>query len=310
MASRITMRQIEALRAAILTGGASAAARLLNVSQPSVSRLLAELEREVGFALFDRSNRRLRPTPECEVIYAEAEHLFAGLAGIAARANEIRQSGLGHLRIACMPSLSSGVLPKVIAQFCRARPDVQISLSSYGSATVVEWVSRGLVDVGIALKPLEAPNVESQLLITADMVCAIPAAHPLAAKPVIEPSDLAEVDFIGLTDDRLSWGAIANVLHAAEITPKRRISTQRAYTAYALVAEGAGVTVVEPFTAHAFIDRGVVTRPFAPRIPLSFYLFFPSGRPPSGLAREFCAATQEFLARISGAGGLGKTGAA
>ncbi|MBN2751248.1 MAG: LysR family transcriptional regulator [Rhodospirillaceae bacterium] len=302
MASRITMRQIEALRAVVLTGGASAAARLLNVSQPSVSRLLADLEREVGFPLFDRSNRRLRPTPECEVIYTEAEHLFAGLSGIAARANEIRQAGLGHLRIACMPSLSSGVLPKIIAQLCQRRPEVQISLSSYGSATVVEWVSRGLVDIGIALKPLEAPNVESQLLITTELVCAMPEHHPLAQKAVIEPKDLAEVDFIGLTDDRLSWGAIANVLHAAEITPRRRISTQRAHTAYALVAEGAGVTVVEPFTAHAFKGRGVVTRPFQPRIPLSYFLFFPAGRPPSGVARELQAELQTFLTRIAPCG--------
>jgi DNA-binding transcriptional LysR family regulator len=299
MASRITMRQIEALRAAVLTGGASSAARLLNVSQPSVSRLLADLEREVGFSLFDRSNRRLRPTPECEVLYAEAEGLFAGLNGISARANEIRQAGLGQLRVACMPSLSSGVLPKVIGQFCRARPDVQISLSSYGSATVVDWVARGLVDVGIALKPLESPGVESQPLIATELVCAMPAGHRLARKSVIVPKDLSDVDFIGLTDDRLSWGAIANVMHEAGITPRRRISTQRAYTAYALVAEGVGVTVVEPFTAHAFRERGVVTRPFVPRIPLAFYLFFPIGKPPSGIAREFCTAVQEFLHRIT-----------
>lgn len=299
MNSRITMRQIEALRAAVLTGGASAAARLLNVSQPSVSRLLSDLEREVGFPLFDRSNRRLRPTPECEVLYAEAERLFAGLSGIAVRASEIRQSGLGQLRLACMPSLSSGVLPKVVAGFLRDHADVQITLSSLGSATVVDWVARGMVDVGIALRPLESPSVDSQLLIATDLVCAMPTNHPLAAKSEIRPNDLAEVDFIGLTDDRLAWGAIGNALHEAGIIPRRRISTQRAYTAYALVAEGAGVTVVEPFTAHAFRDRGVTTRPFSPRIPLSYYLFFPSGKPPSGVAREFCAELQAFLERIA-----------
>jgi DNA-binding transcriptional LysR family regulator len=302
MGSRITMRQIEALRAAVLTGGASAAARLLNLSQPSVSRLLADLEREVGFPLFDRSTRRLRPTPECGVLYAEAERLFAGLSGIAVRANEIRQSGLGQLRVACMPSLSSGVLPKVVAAFLRDRPEVQITLSSLGSATVVDWVTRGLVDVGIALKPLESPGVESQSLISTELVCAMPARHPLAMKPVIVPADLAEVDFIGLTDDRLAWGAIGSALHEAGITPRRRISTQRAYTAYALVAEGAGVAVVEPFTAHAFKDRGVVTRPFSPRIPLSYYLFFPVGRPPSGVVRDFCAEVRAFLARIAPGG--------
>jgi len=186
-----------------------------------------------------------------------------------------------------------------VAQFCRARPQVQISLSSYGSATVVDWVTRGVVDLGIALKPLESPGVESELLISTELVCAMPANHPLAAKTVIQPRDLEEVDFIGLTDDRLSWGAISNVLHEAGITPRRRISTQRAYTAYALVAEGMGVTVVEPFTAHAFSERDVVTRPFVPRIPLTFYLFFPLGKPPSGVAREFCQAVREFLVRIA-----------
>ena len=92
---------------------------------------------------------------------------------------------------------------------------MQISLSSYGSATVVDWVTRGVVDLGIALKPLESPGVESELLISTELVCAMPANHPLAAKAVIQPRDLEEVDFIGLTDDRLSWGAISNVLHEA-----------------------------------------------------------------------------------------------
>jgi len=303
MATRITMRQIEALRAAVLTGGASAAARLLNLSQPSVSRLLADLEREVGFPLFDRSTRRLRPTPECEILYAEAERLFAGVAGIAARAGEIRQTGLGQLAIACMPSLASGVLPKVVAAFCRERPEVQMNLISQASVTVVDWVSRGMVDVGIALRPMESPTVEARLLIATDLVCAIPPGHPLADKAVVEPRDLAGVDFIGLTDDRLSWGAITNVLHAEGIVPRRRLNTQRAYTAYALVAEGAGVTVVEPFTAHAFRGRGVVTRPFRPRIPLSYYLFFPTGRPRSGVTLDFCAALQAFLQKIDREGG-------
>lgn len=294
------MRQVEALRAAMLAGGVTAAARLMNVSQPSVSRLLMDLENEVGFQLFERANRRIKPTPECLLLYEEVQRVFSSLSHVAQRAEEIRQRGTGELRIGCMPSLSSGLLPKVVARFCRRFPDIHVTLLSRGSGTVVEWVSTGHVDVGIALRPTEVPGVERQVLVTANLVCAVPACHPLAARKVITADDLQSIDYIGLSDDRLSWSEIANVLSRAGVSPRRRVETQRAYTAYALVAEGLGVALVEPFTAHAFADRAVVTRPFEPGIPLAFYLFFPVERPKSQIVTEFCNELRQYLSEIGG----------
>lgn len=284
----LKVRQIEAFRAVMITGSVTAASDLLAISQPSASRLIADLEQATGLPLFVRDKRRLTPTPEALLLLEEVDRLFLGLDTITERVRQIRDRGSGQLRLACLPTFSSSFLPKVVKSFAAEHPDVALTVVTRGSGVVVDWVADRRVDFGIAIRPTDLPGVESELLIDTALVCAMPAGHRLARKKVIEPHDLDGEDFIGLNDDRLSWDRADQILGEAGVRPKIRVTTQRAYVAYGLVAEGLGVALIEPFTAPLFYDRGVVARPFRPRIPLQFHLFFPIARPRSAMVRSFC----------------------
>ena len=92
-------REIETFRAVLQTGTTTAAAQLLHTTQPSVSRLLAQMQAAAGLKLFDIHKGRLRPTPEAMELYATVQQHFLGRERIERQLAVLRQSGAGGLRI-------------------------------------------------------------------------------------------------------------------------------------------------------------------------------------------------------------------
>jgi len=111
MTSRLNLRQLEAFRATMHAGTVVAAAGLLNVTQPAVSRLVAELERRIGFALFERRGRRLSPTAEAQQLYREIERLQLGVERVAQVAADIKLQRAGAVRLAVLPALAQWFAP-------------------------------------------------------------------------------------------------------------------------------------------------------------------------------------------------------
>jgi DNA-binding transcriptional LysR family regulator len=103
-------RQVEAFRIAMRVGSATAAADALHITQPAVSRLIADLERHVGFMLFERRKRGLQPTKDALLLFEEVDRSFRGLDRIAETADAIRSRRIGHLRVIALHSYSDGIV--------------------------------------------------------------------------------------------------------------------------------------------------------------------------------------------------------
>ncbi|MGI9503097.1 MAG: LysR family transcriptional regulator, partial [Geminicoccaceae bacterium] len=136
----VTLRQIEAFRGVMMTGTVTRAANMLYVSQPAVSRMLADLEQEIGFKLFTRANRQLSPTPEGVAFYDEVERAFVGLDQIGRAATAIREYRRGHLRLITIPSLASTITADLVARFTKTYPDISVSIEVQPSQRVFEWI--------------------------------------------------------------------------------------------------------------------------------------------------------------------------
>ncbi|OXH86866.1 LysR family transcriptional regulator, partial [Burkholderia multivorans] len=95
----LRIRQIEAFRAVMQRHTVTRAARDLHISQPAVSRLIADLEARVGFVLFERQQGRFTPTAQARVLYEEVERAFIGLDRVAQAAEQIRAMRRGTLRV-------------------------------------------------------------------------------------------------------------------------------------------------------------------------------------------------------------------
>lgn len=282
------MRQVEAFRAVMMSGGVTAAAQMLNVSQPAVSRLIADLEHEVGFSLFERRGGRVFPTGQAQALYEAVQRSFTGLDLLDQAARRIRAHPVGTIRVAALAALAAGVLPPVIAAFQARYPDIRVTVESLGQRGVLDRVFLGQADLGLAVAAPPRVGVASAPLAEVEYVCLLPAGHRLAASEAVDVVDLAGETFIGpMHEADALWFGIDEVLARHGVSVERRLETQHSFAAYAFVEAGLGVTVAEPFSAPLFHRLGVVVKPFRPALSVGFALFEPEIGPTPPVIDEF-----------------------
>lgn len=276
---RLNLRQVEAFRAAFQTGSMTAAGDLMGITQPAVSRLIKDLEAEIGLALFERAGGRIVATPDAVALYREVERSFHGLDRVARAAAELRQRRQGALRIAASLAPSFYCLPAVAHAFHMAWPGVALSLKTVSSPEVLDLVAMQQSDMGVAVVPAEAPGVVVRALPAHEGLCVLPEGHPLVAKSEIGPKDLDGQPLLVLSDySRLQQQFMAQ-LAAAGIDVNIVFESTFSGSLYPLIADGVGIGVLDPLTARANEGRGVVLRPFRPAVTYELKAIFPAARP-------------------------------
>ena len=299
----VNLRQIEAFRAVMVHKTGTRAAQTLHVSQPAVSRLIADLEYHVGFSLFKRDKGRLVPTPEAQALYEDVERAFVGLDKITETAKEIREFRTGRLLVSCMPALALSALPGMVHDFSARHPGITISLQSHSSQRVLEWVGTQQCDLGFIGMRLEDPAVTILPLATGYLRLMMQPSHPLARKQVVDIQDLEDQPFVSLGQLQDVRPIIDQAFHAAGVKRRRRIETQLSSVACELVKAGAGVSLIDPVTASFYSKQGLVSKPFLPAIDFHYSAVLPAYRPPARLAMEFLEDAQSQLQQLIDAEG-------
>ena len=279
----------------MIAGSVTQAAQLLEVSQPAVSRLIANLEQDLKFALFKRNRGRLHPTPEARYLYGEVERAMADLDRISQIAEDIRNKKTGHLRIACLPGFATSLLPRIAGKFLVQRPGITLSFQPRNNERIREWIAAQQFDVGIGTEFDGHPAIEHETLMVR-CVCVLPPDHPLAERPVITPQDLDNVPFIAMNRDHLHFHHLRAAFEAVGAKFNIRVETRQFAPACILAAEGVGVSVVSEIDAAEYRPRGIVIRPFLPQINFAVNILFPADRPRSLALTEFIATFKESLA--------------
>jgi DNA-binding transcriptional LysR family regulator len=286
----VTLRELEVLRAVVESGTATAAAERLGMSQPAVSRTLAQLEGRLGRSLFLREGGRLIPTPDARTIDAELDGVFAALARIATPGGPLADS-TAPLYVGAPPTIAHGFLPGLVAQFARENPQHQIVVDVVSSDTLVTLVAEGRVDLGVVDTQTNNASVRSEPFRTSNLVCLMLRNDPLAARTVITPQDLDGRDFIAQSRRHSVRAAQDAVLAAANVHPRMTIEVATVVLAHELVREGLGVALINPFPTLLRLHPSLCMRPFTPRIPMQTFLITPAAKRPS-------AATLAFMALI------------
>ena len=301
----IQSRQIEAFRAVMLIGTMTGAAEAMGVTQPAVSRLIRDLEAELGLPLFDRRGGLVVPTAAATALMVEVERSFVGLERIAAFAQRLRSGRGGSLRIAALPAMAAGFLPRFIAGYSRERPLVKILVAGLPSNGVRDGVIDGRFDLGLTAYHAQRrgfPYLRQALDVTPlgdGAVVAMPPGHRLAARSILHAEDLRDEPLILLSTQENEPHPIDVALRS--VSRRTSIETQLATIACVLVSAGAGLAVVDRFSASEFGDRNLVVRPFEPSGIIGTAIVASRGRALSAIADDFRAAFLEhvrlFLAR-------------
>lgn len=296
----MNLKQLDAFRAVMLTGSVTNASEWLHVSQPAVSRLISDLERSLGFELFVRSKGMpVSPTAEATSFYEEVQRSFAGLEALSKVGDDIRNFRGGQLRVACLPALAMGFLPKMINSFSIEHPDVSIQLQARSSSTVHQWIAAQQFDLGIA-RPASFPGVDVRPFLRVAGVCVLPPGHRLSARRVVNPQDIVNERFISLAAEDLTRSPIDQMFDQIGDSRQVVVETQYAATICGLVLENVGCSIVNPVTTIDFRDRGLVVRRLEPEIVFEYVLVLPAHRKPSRVTQSFLDSLRSGRDKIAG----------
>lgn len=299
--ARINLRQVEAFRAMMLTGSVTEAAALMGVTQPAASRLLRDFQALLKMKLFEKRGTGLVPTAAATTLYTEVERSFVGLDRISAAAEEIRGRRIGMLRVAALPALANGYLPRLAGRFLMERPSLNLSFFGVISPLVVDWVLNNQCDLGFAEVPIAHAGLPSVRMPPLPRVAVMPEGHRLATKAVIVPRDFEGETFVSLSAGSSSRHVIDQVFNREDISRVLRVETSLSEIMCGMVSSGLGVGICDPFTAREFAGRGVVARRFEPPIDFEFAAVFPPQRSPSPVAQDLVEAVRQSIIAMTAA---------
>jgi len=266
----IDIRQLEAFAAVMSAGSVTGAARLLGRSQPAVSRLIQDLEAELGYALLHRSSGRIQPTARGLRFHAEVERHLASLVHIRERAEAIGRDEPVTLTVAATPSLAGGILPLALSALPADLIPRHLHVQSLAAENVVQAVIARSADLGISSLPLEHPGLEIHWIAEAPCVVAIGSGDPLAGEDIIRLSDIADRRVITLANPYRLRHRIDEAFKRVGVAPDQIIDVNASLTALSLVRAGLGVAIVEPATVCGVPLDGIVMRRLDQHIPFLF----------------------------------------
>ena len=243
-------RQIEAFHAVMITESMTLAGKMLYISQPAVSRLIIELEDEIGFKLFERKKNKLFPSAEGRLLFEEVEKSFIGLNELSKTADSIKMLQKGHLRLISMPGVSNLLLPKIMELYWKENPDINVEIESRPREVVLDWIHSKQFDFGITNLPIDNNETLIEWSIDLNLKCVLPINHPLAKKDLLEIKDLDGQDLILFPSETYIRHEIENYLKKQGLKYRIKLETRSTADIYQFVKHGAGISFVFPFDQH------------------------------------------------------------
>jgi DNA-binding transcriptional LysR family regulator len=290
------LRHLEILHAILQTGSITQAAKLLHVSQPSVSARLAHCEAQLGVNLFLRVGGRLKPTPEVEQLFPDIRTVFQGVENVTRRAKSLASGRSGHLTLGGTLALATGHLVDAVALFRRQVPDVEITIEALQTPALIARVAAREFDLGVCYGPVAHDGLNIERIAVGEILCVMPADHPLAKKKTLTAKDLEGQPLISYDAQDSLRGKVDRLFSGSSRLPHFGLQVGQTITAIRLVQAGAGIAIVEPFYFAAMNPVGLIARRLRPRQELVVEAISPYSQVRSRAAEEFLALLRKVAA--------------
>lgn len=283
----LKVRHLEIFRAVVKAGSVSAAARLLYISQPAVTKTLRMLEEEMELRLFLRVKGRLVCTPEAEAILPAIERLFGNVELIEEKAREIVQGQVGSIRVSTVSMLATTIVAQAVGAFRKHHPNVEFDIRALPTRHVVEYVNNNQVDFGILDVPAPSGTLEVEEFCRAQLRCVMRGDHPLAARRVITPKHLDGELVAAFGTDTLTGWRLREAFRTTgrHFTPA--LTSNSTSVLCSLLRATHAVALIDPF---AMVDPSypdLVSRRFSPAIAVEPRFLFLPARPRSVIVNRF-----------------------
>lgn len=282
------LRHIEVFHAVYNCGSITGAAKLLNVSQPSISKVLAHAEQQLGFPLFDRHKGKIVPTREAEQLIDYVNDAYRNINELRRVSKNLGDAETGVIRIAMTPALGIDVIPAAIASYLEHHPDTMFEIETLHQHQVVRALRELRVDFGIVFNPPATGGIKIDQLATAEFVALTHESLDFGSKKKLALEDLDGMHFINLSTRSPLGQLLATHIEAANIKLRTVANVETYQMAKALVAHGAGVALIDEVTARSSGHGNVTARYVDP--PLQFEISILHN-----ISDPFTIVTQRFI---------------
>ncbi len=284
---RFNLRQIEVFRAVMVTGSISGAARLLAVSQPAISRLLAYTEDRLDMKLFERVKGRVQPTPEARRLFAEVDQVHQGVLRVNNLAQELRERGTGGMHVIASPSVGQAIVPEAICHFRELFPDVRVEFEILTLQELIARIGANRVDLGLSVLPVDEPTITDSVIMNGGLRVIFRRGHELEKLSEITPADLAPYSLIGYGPQTPYGLHIERALSTSGTSLRFDTVVRFTPVACSLVQAGAGVGIVDEFVIRGGTWPEIEARPFVPHTQMQVHLVTSRLEPLSRVAQAF-----------------------
>jgi DNA-binding transcriptional LysR family regulator len=245
----LNLERLRVLHTVWTTGSVGGAAAALHVTTSAVSQQIARLEREVGQSLVERQGRGVRVTEAGAVLARSAAGVLALVEQVEAGLAGHRGVVAGPLAVAAFATAARGLLPGVLAELRGRYAELDVSMSEREPDAAVAALRRGHLDVAVVQDwsddVLAVPDgLSRRHLLDDPFDVALPAAHPLAGRPAVAVTDLADDDWIGWSTGQICHDWLAATLRRHGAQARIRHTASEHSTQLALVAAGLGAAVI------------------------------------------------------------------
>lgn len=293
------LRQIEVFHAIYTSGSMTNAAKLLNVSQPSVSKVLAHAEQQLGYALFDRVKGKLVATPEADRLFGLVSNVYEHVEQLRNVAENLRASDVGKIRIAAAPAFGLDLLPTAISSYLGTHSDTVFEIETLHHDEIADALLESRVDIGLAFDPVPVPGLVSESLANGEFVAITPGDIDFGDQSRVAIETLAQQPFIGLSSRGPLGRLLSSHLERSNVDLNKIVYTETYHIAKALVTKGVGVSIVDAITAQSGDNENIRTWMLDPPLRFSVDVIHADAMPLSIPAKRFVdylrTIVQDFL---------------
>lgn len=195
------------------------AAEHLYITQPTISKMIKNLETELGVELFDRSRKQLTLTDAGKVVLEQAKLIDKAFHNLETEMDNLSGLKKGHVRIGLPPILDASFFPKLLGQFHEEYPNITFQLVEDGSKKTEESILEDELDIGIIVLPTENEMFNSLSILKEDILLIIPPDHRLADETEINLPELHKESFILFNKDFVLRDLVVSSCKSAGFDP-------------------------------------------------------------------------------------------
>jgi DNA-binding transcriptional LysR family regulator len=253
----LTLRQIEIIRAIMVTGTIAGAAKLLNVSAPGVSRLMKFTEGSLGVPLFNRRHGRYVPTPEARSVFDLLDGIHRKVEDLQTAIDRLASGEGRELSVASVPSIANVMIPRAVERLKRRFPDIGMEIGIVMTEHAVDHLLLGRAEVVAVTSRFDHSIIDFAPLAAGRLLCLVPRQSGLAGRRAVTPAEIATHPLVGFDPDDPHGRLITEIFRREGLACRMSVRTRFAATVGSLVAAGLGIAVTDEFTVAGGMADGV-----------------------------------------------------